>query len=188
MLNTTGSLSQSPHIDHRAGAPSLFGIPEIYAPNPSSVTGQVNYTSFAAFLDPFRNRKVGVGAVLEVNKHTLKVNRPSLDTELKRSKTLATIQDDSIVIVPAIYIHLSEAFPTGVIAARAAANYRTARLSIEIHVRTRAPTALRIPELDASDPATVTGEVNLPRPSPIRDSVANLDVVVGPFSKWTTTR
>ena len=53
-----------------------------------------------------------------MNKHTLKLNRPALDTELKRSKTLATIQDDSIVIVPAIYIHLSEAFPTGVIAPR----------------------------------------------------------------------
>src|SRR5205814_1437467 len=44
---------------------------------------------------------------------------------------------------------------------------------------TRAPTALRIPELDASDSAAVTRKINLPRPSPTRDPVANLNVMVG---------
>ena len=51
--------------------------------------------------------------------------------------------------------------------------------SKEIHVRTRAPTALRIPEFDASDSAAVTRKINLPRPSPARDSVADLNIMVG---------
>jgi hypothetical protein len=174
------ALTQCPNIDHRAGAPSLLRIPELDAANPASITREINNTCFATFLDPFRNRKVGVGSVLEVNKYSLKLNRSTLDTELKRSKTLATVQDDSIVIVSAIYIHLSDALPTGVIAARVSANDRTTTPSIEIHVWTRAPTSFRIPKLDAADPAAVTRKVNLTGPSATGDSVPNLNVVVSP--------
>src|SRR5258708_4998489 len=174
VFSSLGVLVQSPHIDHRAGAPSLLRIPELDASNSASVAGEINDTGFATFLDPFRNRKVRVVAVLEVNEYTLKVNRSALDTKLERSETLATVHEDPIVIVPAVYCHLSDTLPTRIVAVRVCSNRRTARASIEIHVRTRAPTSLRIPKLDAADPAAVTRKINLTRPSPIRDSVANL--------------
>jgi hypothetical protein len=173
------ALAQSPHIDHRAGAPTLFRIPELDAPNPASVAREINDAGLTTFLDPFGNRKVSVAAVIKVNKYSLKLNRSALDTELKRSKTLPTVQDDSIVIVSAIYIHLSDAFPTRIVAPGVCADDRS-NPSIEIHVRTRAPASLRVPKLDAADPAAVTRKVNLTGPSPTRDSVPNLNVVVSP--------
>jgi len=58
-----------------------------------------------------------VGAVVEVDNNSLKFNRPTPDPELKGSETLAVVHDDSIVIVPAIYMRLPEHLPSALIAA-----------------------------------------------------------------------
>ena len=55
-----------------------------------------------------------------MNKDPLEFNRATFDAELKRSVTLTIVYDNSIVIIPAIYSHLSEVFPTRIV--RAAGN------------------------------------------------------------------
>lgn len=49
--------------------------------------------------------------------------------------------------------------------------------------RPAAPTPSRIPELDAANPAPVTGEIDLTSPAALRNSIANLKLVVGAVLK-----
>jgi len=188
-------LAPPPDIHHRARAPSFFRIPELDASNPAAIAGKVNDTGSASVCDSLSNRKISVAAVLEVNNNSLEFNRTALDAKLKTSKTPAVGHHDSIVIVSSVNSRLADILKPSLIPSTRVfivnllpAGAAKTSQSIEIHVWTRAPTALGIPELDASDSAMVTGEVNLPRPPPF-EILSRISMSwSAPFSKWTTTR
>jgi len=58
-----------------------------------------------------------VGAILEVDNHSLEFNGPASDPKLKLPERTAVVHDDSIVINSAIYTRLPEHFPSSLVAA-----------------------------------------------------------------------
>jgi len=122
-----------------------------------------------------------VFAVIEVNNHPLKLNRPVLDPELKGSETLPTVHGDAIVIIPAVYMRLPEHFPSIVVIPTSLVVVVSAHaaLSQEVYIRARAQTPPRIPELYAPDSTTITGEIDRTGSTLIGDSISNLKCVVG---------
>lgn len=184
-LSSLTALAHSPNIHVGARAPSLFRIPELDAANPAPVTRKVNRPRPTAIWNSPLNLKFMVGAVVEVNDHSLEINRPAPDAKLQGSEHPAAVHDDPIVIVPAIYIRRPEHLPSVLVAATPLGFWVSAQTtpSPEIHVRARAPTLLRIPKLYAANPAAVTRKVNLTGPTPIGNSTPNLKLVVGSVIK-----
>jgi len=56
-----------------------------------------------------------VGAIVEVDNHSLEVNRPSSNLKHERSETLAVVHDNPILIPPSIDIRSPELFPSAVV-------------------------------------------------------------------------
>lgn len=115
MIQVTAS-TPSPEIHVRPRAPPLLRIPELDAANPATVTRKVNLTRLAPIGNPIPNLEVVVGAIVEVDNHSLEFNRPALDPKLKGTERPAVVHEDSIVIVPAIYMRLPEHFPSALVA------------------------------------------------------------------------
>lgn len=95
-----------------ARAPIFLGIPDLDASNSPPVTRQVNCPCRIASPDSIPNLDIRVGAVLEMHDKSLELNGAILDPKLDRPERPAGIHRNLVVIVPTIYMRLSEAFPS----------------------------------------------------------------------------
>jgi hypothetical protein len=168
--------AHSPEIHHRPRAPALLRIKELYAANSTAVAREVDYARLAAGWDSIGNPEFVVFSAYEVDDDSLELNGSTLDAKLKSPKTLAAVHEDSVVIVSAIYLQLAEPLPSTVIA-RYLGNVRTAAAE-EIHIRPRSPILLRIPKIDAANPAAVTRKVNLTRSPACGNPAQNLKLMI----------
>jgi hypothetical protein len=95
-----------------ARAPIFLAIPELDASNSPLVTRQVNCPCRIASPDSIPNLDIRVGAVLEMHNNSLELNGATLDPKLDRPERPAGIHRNVVMIVPTIYMRLSEAFPS----------------------------------------------------------------------------
>jgi len=98
-----------------ASAPIFPAIPEFDAANPALVPRQVNSPGRTTVPDSIPNLNLGVGAVLEMHHHALDLNVASLNKKPDRSEPPAGIDTNGVMITPAIYTRISEAFPPAII-------------------------------------------------------------------------
>jgi len=115
-------------------------------------------------------------SIFKVDNDSLKLHSPSLDAKLKCPKALTPANEDSGVVVPAVYDRLPEHFPSIIVTASLHIAWTAS--SEQIHVRPRPPILLRIPKLDAANSAAVTRKVNLARPAAGDDSIPDVDLMV----------
>ena len=95
-----------------ARAPIFLAIPDLNASNSPLVTRQINCPCRIASLDSIPNLDIRVGAVFEMHNNSLELNGTTLDPKLDRPERPAGIHRNVVMIVPAIYMRLSEAFPS----------------------------------------------------------------------------
>jgi len=107
------ALSQEVHVRARAQTP--LRIPKLDAANSATITGEIDHTRSTLIGDSISNLNFVVGAAVEVDNHSLKLDRPASNFKQERSETLAPVDGDPIVVPSSIDIRSPELFPSVVV-------------------------------------------------------------------------
>jgi hypothetical protein len=110
------SATQSQEVHRWARAPTFLGIPKLDAANPATIAWKIDHPRLTPIRDSLSNREFVIGAIVEVDNHSLKLNRPAPDLELKRPESRGVVHGNSIVIPPSVDIRPPELFPSTIVA------------------------------------------------------------------------
>jgi hypothetical protein len=120
MRGGTAILSRvsAPPVEYQlrsASLPISPAIPDFDAAYSALVTRQVNCPCRAAAPNAIPNLNLGVGAILEMHYHALYLNVATLNKKPYRPEPPARVDTNAVMIAPAIYTRISEAFPPAII-------------------------------------------------------------------------